>query len=447
MPRLGRWSVVASDPRWTLTARGDEIRLRRGGESRRFHADPFDALAQAIEAEGSPDLDPRDAAASLPFVGGAIGYLGYELGRQIERLPATTVDDVGAPDLAVAWYDAALVWDGEAGTGWLAGEREAVAALRHRLSAPAAGPEAATSAHGSARTVPDALRSNFERGDYLRAVERARSYIAAGDIYQVNLSQRFSVATAASGFELYERLRAASPAPFAAYVDAGEVEVLSSSPERLLRADARTIETRPIKGTRPRGTTPAEDCTLARELLASAKDAAEHVMIVDLERNDLGRIAEVGSVDVPELAVLESFAQVHHLTSTVVAHRRAGVGLAELLRAVFPGGSISGAPKIRALEIIDELEPTVRGVYTGAIGYFSAHGTLDLNVAIRTITLADGVAHMHVGGAIVYDSDPEAEYAETLHKARGMARALGVRLPDEAAPGAMAAAGARAPRR
>lgn len=186
---------------------------------------------------------------------------------------------------------------------------------------------------------------------------------------------------------------------------------------------------------------------MARALLASPKDAAEHVMIVDLERNDLGRIAEVGSVEVPELAVLESFAQVHHLTSTVVARRRAGVGLAGLLCAVFPGGSISGAPKIRALEIIDELEPTVRGVYTGAIGYFSAHGTLDLNVAIRTITLADGVAHMHVGGAIVHDSDPEAEYEETLHKARGMARALGVRLPDETAADAAAAVGAGAPPR
>ena len=245
------------------------------------------------------------------------------------------------------------------------------------------------------------------------------------------LSQRLSVRPAAAGFDLYCRLRAVSPAPFAAYLDAGEVEVLSSCPERLLRADAATLETRPIKGTRPRGVTAEEDERLLRELRRSEKDAAEHVMIVDLQRNDLGRVAEIGSVSVPEFAAPESFAQVHHLTSTVIARRRQDAGLAELLRAVFPGGSVTGAPKIRALEIIDELEPTVRGVYTGAIGYFSAHGRIDLSTAIRTVTLAAGTAHMHVGGAIVYDSDPEAEYRETLDKARGMARALAVRLPDE----------------
>ena len=239
----------------------------------------------------------------------------------------------------------------------------------------------------------------------------------------------------AEGFDLYGRLRSVSPAPFGAYLDAGDVEVLSSCPERLLRVAGATLETRPMKGTRPRGATPEEDERLARELLRSPKDAAEHVMIVDLERNDLGRVSQVGSVCVSEFAALESFAQVHHLTSTVVGRLRPDVGLAELLRAVFPGGSVTGAPKIRALEIIDELEPTVRGVYTGAIGYISADGQIDLSTAIRTITLAGGVAHMHVGGAIVYDSDPQAEYIETLDKARGMARALGVRLPDEQGPG------------
>jgi para-aminobenzoate synthetase component I len=250
----------------------------------------------------------------------------------------------------------------------------------------------------------------------------------------VNLAQRFTLPLAANGLEVYGRLRAASPAPFAAYLDLrgpfGGVEVLSSSPERFLLADGERLETRPIKGTRPRGRDAERDAALADELRTSRKDLAEHVMIVDLERNDLGRVAVAGSVRVPRFAASESYRHVHHLVSVVEAARRPGVGLEALLRATFPGGSISGAPKVRALEIIDELEPHVRGVYCGAIGYVS--GTrVDLNIAIRTITLADGVARFHVGGAIVHDSRPDSEYAETLHKARGMARALGVALPDE----------------
>lgn len=426
-PRQGRWSIVASDPRWTLTARGRQLQLASEHGVRTFSADPVAALAAAVEAEPSP---AARVAGDLPFVGGAIGYLGFELVRHIERLPATTLDDVGAPDLAVGWYDAALVWDGRADEGWLVGRPAAVVALRARLSRRTP-PAAGATPSARAGVASSELRCNFDRAGYLAAAERARRYIEAGDIYQVCLSQRFSVRPDAVGFDLYLWLRSVSPAPFAAYLDAGRTEVLSSCPERLLRADAETLETSPIKGTRPRGATPTEDQRLVRELLRSEKDAAEHVMIVDLERNDLGRVSQVGSVCVPEFALLRTFAQVHHLVSTVAARRRPGVGLEELLRAVFPGGSVTGAPKIRALEIIDELEPTVRGVYTGAIGYLSAHGRLDLNTAIRTITLAAGAAHMHVGGAIVYDSDPEAEYIETLDKARGMARALGVRLPDE----------------
>ena len=429
--RLGRWSVVASDPRWALTAYGADVVLETAAGPRRLPPGALQEFARAVEAEPIARL-PHDAPA-LPFLGGAIGVLGFELGREIERLPATTRDDVGAPDLAFGWYDAALVWDEIARAGWLVGRAEAVHALRARLAQPARGTAAPASA--------GVLRSNLTRAAYLRAVEQARRYIEAGDIYQVNFAQRFTAPYGGGGLDLYRRLRTVSPAPFAAYLDLrgdfGGVEVLSSSPERFLLADGDRLETRPIKGTRPRGATPDEDARLAAALRESAKDRAEHLMIVDLERNDLGRVAVTGSVRVPEFAALESYAQVHHLTSTVEARRRADVGLEALLRATFPGGSVTGAPKIRALEIIDELEPTVRGVYTGAIGYVSADGRLDLNIAIRTITLADGVAHLHVGGAIVYDSSPEAEYAETLDKARGMARALGVALPDEvAAPAA-----------
>ena len=446
----GRWSILAARPRWTLSARGRCIRRASADGVEEFEGDPIAVAAQAIEA-GQREWEAAGCAAggsaALPFAGGAIGYLGFELARHIERLPATTLDDVGAPDLALGWYDAALVWDGIEQRGWLSGAPEAVAALRRQLECVEAVPRIAgitdagalpAGPAGSARFEP-----NMERGEYLERAEAARRYIAAGDIYQVNLSQRFCAPLAVPGFEAYRRLRRASPAPFAAYLDAtasgesetdGGIEVLSSSPERLLLVDGDLLETRPIKGTRPRGRNAAEDARLAAELRASAKDAAEHVMIVDLERNDLGRIAETGSVAVPQFARLESYSHVHHLTSSVTARRRRGVGLDATLRAMLPGGSISGAPKIRSLEIIDELEPTVRGVYTGAIGYFSAHGRSDLNVAIRTITVARGRAYAHVGGAIVHDSVVEAEYRETLDKARGMARALGVLLPDEAPP-------------
>ena len=448
-PERGRWSILAARPRWTLSARGRYIRRASAHGVEDFEGDPIAVAAQAIEA-GQREWEAAGCAAggmaSLPFAGGAIGYLGFELARHIERLPATTFDDVGAPDLALGWYDAALVWDGTEQRGWLSGAPEAVAALREQLECSEDAARIAGIADAGALAAcaggPGHLarfEPNMERHEYLERAEAARRYIAAGDIYQVNLSQRFCAPLPIAGFEAYRRLRRASPAPFAAYLDAtagaeGGVEVLSSSPERLLLVDGDRLETRPIKGTRPRGRDAIEDARLAAELRASSKDAAEHVMIVDLERNDLGRIAETGSVAVPQFARLESYSHVHHLTSSVTARRRRGVGLDATLRAMLPGGSISGAPKIRALQIIDELEPTVRGVYTGAIGYFSAHGRSDLNVAIRTITVVRGRAYAHVGGAIVHDSVVEAEYQETLDKARGMARALGVLLPDEAPP-------------
>ena len=453
-PRRGRWSILAAGPRWTLSARGRRLRLASADGAGEFEGDPIAAAAALIEAgqreraEAAARADPAARAPELPFAGGAIGYFGFELARHVERLPATTLDDVGAPDLAIGWYDAALVHDGREGRGWLCGTPGAVAALRGALrGATERPPPPVPPAWGrSGADAAPRLAPNLGREEYLARVEAARRYVAAGDIYQVNLSQRFRAPLpAAGGFGVYRRLRRASPAPFAAYLDApGGVEVLSSSPERLLLADGDRLETRPIKGTRPRGRTAAGDARLAAELRASDKDAAEHVMIVDLERSDLGRIAEVGSVAVPEFARLESYAQVHHLASSVVARRRPGVGLAAILRAMLPGGSISGAPKIRALEIIDELEPTVRGVYTGAIGYVSAHGRCDLNVAIRTITVAGGCAYAHAGGAIVHDSDAEAEYRETLAKARGMARALGALLPGEERPARTAGASAPA---
>ena len=270
------------------------------------------------------------------------------------------------------------------------------------------------------------LRSTFTRRGYLDAVARVREYIVAGDIFQANLSQRFQTRLPVPPFQLYQQLRQRNPAPFSAYLDFGELQVLSASPERFLRLDQerREVETRPIKGTRPRGLGPMHDAALGRALAESEKDRAENVMIVDLLRNDLSRVCRPGTVRVPELFALEHHPTVHHLVSTVVGELEPAADAIDLLRATFPGGSITGAPKVRAMEIIAELEPTQRGVYCGSIGYLSASGAMDTSIVIRTYLVLRGQVYFQAGGGIVADSDPELEYRETLDKARGLIETL-----------------------
>jgi para-aminobenzoate synthetase component 1 len=268
------------------------------------------------------------------------------------------------------------------------------------------------------------LKGGFTHKEYVDAVEKARQYIIAGDIFEVNLSQRFEAELSITPYELYKRLRHINPAPFACYLNFDEVTVVSASPERFLRVRGDWVETRPIKGTRRRGKTPEEDKVLSNELLSSVKDRAENIMIVDLERNDLGRVCRFGTVKVTELTILEMFPTVFHLTSTVEGRLIEGKNCIDLLKATFPGGSITGAPKVRAMEIIDELEPTKRSVYTGNIGYLSFNGDIDLNIAIRTFLVKGRKAYFQVGGAVVYDSDPEAEYQETMDKGRALINAL-----------------------
>jgi para-aminobenzoate synthetase component 1 len=335
---------------------------------------------------------------------GAVGYLAYDLKRFIEEVPRRAVDDLGLPECYLCFYDDIVRFD----------PRLTAADCQ---TVPRRSPLAGAVGMPAATFTPEAYR---------RAVERVREYIFAGDVYQVNLSQRFQLPLRGSPFDAYLRLRRVTPAPFAAYINLPEVQVLSASPERFLHFNpgTRRVQTRPIKGTRPRGRTAREDRQLAKELLESEKDRAENVMIVDLERNDLGRVAEIGSVEVTELAVLEVLPTVFHLTSTVEATLREDRDLVDLLVATFPGGSITGAPKIRAMEIIDELEPTARSVYTGAIGYIGFDGSMDLNIAIRTILVGDGEAYLQAGGGIVADSDPELEYQETLHKASALVEAV-----------------------
>jgi len=370
--------------------------------------------------------------APFPFTTGAIGYLGYDLGQHLEDLPRSTVDDIGGPDLYLGLYDAALAFCHCTGQVWACGSdpgsrQQADARARHLVHLAACGTPVARQP-GPAGS--GALRCNFTRLEYIEALEHTIEYIYAGDIFQANLSQRFDTDLTVSPWELYRRLCAGNPAPFAAYLGFEDIAVVSASPERFLLVADGKIQTRPIKGTRPRGSTEKHDGALAAELLASEKDAAELNMIVDLERNDLGRVCRFGSVKVPELVALESYPTVHHLVATVVGELAPGKSNIDLLRASFPGGSITGAPKIRAMEVIEELEPTWRGVYTGCIGYLGFDGAMDLNIAIRTVTCRNGKAYFQAGGGIVADSDPDMEYEETLHKARALARALDVSLPD-----------------
>jgi len=432
--KLGRWSFVAASPFLTWTASGQIVQIQREGATERIEGDVFEVLRRLLwECQST-------RTSALPVEAGAFGYFGYGLRRFIERVPENGVSDLSLPDGWLAFHDAVVCFDHARKEAYLCStglpERshrlaavlanERAEALRRRIarSEEMGWPEAR--AHRAAE-ADTRIVSNFEHQDYLEVVRRAKEYIAAGDIFQANLSQRLACRMDDEPFALYRRLRRASPAPFAAYMEVPGGAVLSASPERFLQVRGRWIETRPIKGTRPRGSDRPSDEALANELLASAKDRAENVMIVDLERNDLGRVCKYGSVRVASLCALEAYAQVFHLVSTVEGELRDECGPVDVLRATFPGGSITGAPKVRAMEIIDELEPTARSVYTGAIGYIGFDGDLDLNIAIRTILTCKGWAYAQVGGGIVADSDPEAEYEETWDKAAGMMQALGIR--------------------
>jgi len=433
--KLGRYSFIGSDPFLVLSSYGSEVMLTQGTEKRRLNGNPFDVLGHFLR------LYRLDSCSSpVPFVGGAVGYFSYDLCHFIERLPTTAVDDLKLPECCFGFYDLVLAFDNLHAKAYVIStgfpelsEDKRMEKARDRLNEMKA---TLAKISPSASEVPFTflaipmeqvnLKEGFTRQEYMDVVEKCRQYIIAGDIFEANLSQRFEAELAIIPYELYRRLRHINPAPFACYLGFDDVTVVSASPERFLRLQGDRVETRPIKGTRPRGKTPEEDEARAKELLTSPKDRAENIMIVDLERNDLGRVCRYGTIKVTELAILEVFPTVFHLTSTVVGKLKEGKNCIDLLKATFPGGSITGAPKVRAMEIIDELEPTRRSIYTGSIGYLSFNGDLDLNIAIRTFVVKGGKAYFQVGGAVVYDSDPEAEYQETLDKARALIDALNV---------------------
>ena len=425
----GLYSYIAFRPNMVIRSRGRHIDLIKSGQTIRTMGDPFEALQDALNAHRI-----RRPAGHQGMIGGFIGYLSYELGGHIERLPLTRKDDLRIPEMYFAFYDTIFSYNHLSAQWQVTSFSPDGPSAKHRelleeLMLHAARQEAAERENGSAvkkekSAAPVEIKSNFTRKQYLQAVRKAKRYIRDGDIYQVNISQRFTAPLTTKPWDLYRKLRHLNPAPYACYLKFPEVIIASSSPELFLQVTGRDVETHPIKGTRPRGRNKTEDQNLKTELAHSKKDRAELSMIVDLERNDLGKVCETGSVVVRDHLRIEEYATVFHTVSTVAGKLRRDKDLTDLLRATFPGGSITGCPKIRSMEIIDELEPTVRGPYTGSIGYLSADGDVDLNIAIRTFIIKGKKVTFQVGGGIVNDSDPAEEYKETLAKGKALLQAL-----------------------
>lgn len=423
----GRWSILAFDPFRTVETRGGAVTV----DDQAVAGDPFTVLERQLEAHRLP-LPPD---LPVPFAGGAVGFLGYELGQVLERLPARHGDDTGLPDMAFGLYDTVIAFDERERHGWiLSSGFPEQSPVRRRLRAADRLQAVADTLDASPAVLPPPSpatadwRPEIARDDYCRRVEQVLEYIRAGDIFQANFTGRFLADRPAglSVFDLYRRLLALSPAPFAACLSLpGGTGLASASPERFIRlhADGR-IETRPIKGTRPRGATAEEDDSLALELERSVKDRAENLMITDLLRNDIGRVARIGSVKVPVLCGVERFASVHHLVSVIEGQLKPGLGPVDLLRATFPGGSITGAPKIRAMEIVDELEVSRRGAYCGSVAWIGFDGAMDSSIVIRTLTVTPDRIVAQAGGGIVADSDPGREHDEMMVKIGPLLRAL-----------------------
>lgn len=403
-----RYSIAAWAPFVILESKGNECKIQTRTGSFSLRGDPLQVLDEI-----SRSLPPNFPLVDSPFCGGAIGYFAYDLKNTLERLPQTAHDDLGLPDILLFWPSHILVHDRLT---------KRLSHLAFHLDEDNPPRKGVFELKRETVSFPPMrvgeLTSNFTHEAYLLAVRKARQYIREGDIYQVNLSQRFRFPFHGDPFQLWTALFSINPAPFYAFVNAPDHQVLSTSMERFLYRSGQYVETRPIKGTRKRGSTPQEDDQLKRDLLQSPKDDAELSMIVDLLRNDLGRVCSPRSIRVAEHKRLETYQNVHHLVSTVTGRLAPETSHGELIRATFPGGSITGCPKIRSMEIIDELEPNVRHVYTGAIGYLGWHQNLDLNIAIRTALIHKSISYFPVGGGIVYDSTEEDEYQETLHKGR-----------------------------
>ncbi len=413
---LGRYDIIVARPHTTLVTRGEETHLSLDGNTVISADDPFSLLREQLTGHRST---------GGKFCGGAVGYFAYDLARRVERIPTLAADDLGMPEMAVGIYDWAVVCDHQE--------------QRCELLSSAVHPDtrrlwpqlielfensacAKKDSESEPFTAVSEIQANMTEQAYAAAFSRIQHYLHEGDCYQVNLAQRFSLKVTGSPWSAYRKLRRHNPAPFCAYLNTPHGQILSSSPERFLKLNGRRVETRPIKGTRPRSSDAAEDQKLVEALQRSSKDRAENLMIVDLLRNDLGKCCRPGTVRVPQLFTVEHYATVHHLVSVVEGELASQEDAVSLLRHCFPGGSITGAPKLRAMEIIEELEPQRRGVYCGSIAYLGYNGNMDSNIAIRTAVHQDGRFTFSAGGGIVCDSVCAEEYQETLHKAAGLLR-------------------------
>jgi anthranilate/para-aminobenzoate synthase component I len=449
--RTGRYSFVTADPYLIFKSRGESVELilpavpaGKFGKRAAMKRKPLEKLRELLR-----NYKTLRIPGLPPFTGGAIGFFSYDFVHQIEKLPRRAPVDLDIPEAVFLFVDLVVAFDHVLDKAWVIvnpGAREQELGFRRpepgqwewlydeatdRLRATAAileelpRPRPPASNNDESRKNAYTLRPHMTQPEFEAMVRTCREYIAAGDIYQANLSQRFSaVINGADTLRLYRVLRDVNPSPFAAYLDFGDLQLVSSSPERLIRLCGGVADTRPIAGTRRRGGDRSETQALSEELLANEKERAEHIMLLDLERNDLGRVCDYGTVVVDEMMVVEDYSHVIHIVSNVRGRLAAGRDAFDLVRAVFPGGTITGVPKVRCMEIIDELEPVARGPYTGSIGYFSNAGDTDMNIIIRTFVVKDGIAYIQVGAGIVADSDPAAEYFETLQKAEALKKAL-----------------------
>lgn len=432
--KLARYSFMGCNPFSILKAKGNSITLlEKNGRERQETGDPFDVLQRMISR-----YTPAETSLPRLLTGGAVGYIGYDAVRHIENLPSSPPDVLGFPEVYLCFYDTMFVIDHVSNAARIVCSARldgrdtekaySLACLRidelaERLTVNSTISLPNVSLEGEPE-IP--FSSNFSREEFEEAVVKSKEYISAGDILQVVLSQRLTVESAPDPFEIYKALRLINPSPYMFHLQMDGLDLVGSSPEVMVRMENGIVTVRPIAGTRRRGRTEEEDKALAEELLADPKERAEHTMLLDLGRNDIGRIAEFGSVNVTEEMIIEKYSHVMHMTSNVEGTIKKGMGAVDVLRACLPAGTVSGAPKVRAMEIIDELEPDTRGPYAGAVGYLDFAGNMDTCIAIRTIVVAGGSAHIQAGAGIVADSIPEREYQETINKAKGMLKALQV---------------------
>ncbi|MGR5146334.1 aminodeoxychorismate synthase component I [Photobacterium alginatilyticum] len=410
-----RFDILVADPLATLETHGETTRIKfSNGDEKASNADPF-KLVEELQTSLLPPLKPMT---DVPFIGGALGYFSYDLGRRVEDLPALAEQDIDAADMAVGIYDWALIADHQTQTLFLVSPKGSgrLQWLQEQQNAFKLQQDGANRQQNKSFSLATQWAANMTKAAYCNKFDQVQNYLLSGDCYQINLAQRFQASYQGDEWTAYLRLEQTNGAPFSGFIRTSECTVLSVSPERFLQHNQGYVETKPIKGTRPRSADEKQDAANATELRHASKDRSENLMIVDLLRNDIGRVAKPGSVAVPKLFEIESFPAVHHLVSTVTGELDTQYSSTDLLRACFPGGSITGAPKIRAMEIIEELEPHRRSVYCGSIGYISRCGRMDTSITIRTLISQQNILYAWAGGGLVADSDADSEYQETLDK-------------------------------